>query len=701
MSRNGLRIAVDTGGTFTDLVVESEDGQIELFKSPTTPADPVLGVLDAVALAAEARRQTVRDLLGRTELLLHATTRALNAILGGTTARTALLVTEGHEDVLVLREGGRIGAFDFTREYPQPYVPRSLTFGIRERIGSAGEIVVPLDLTQAASVVDALAEKTVEAIAVCLLWAIANPDHERQLGALLRASLPDVAVTLSHELNPSIREYRRASSSAIDASLRPLMGEYLGSFERRLREAGFSGRGLMVTSAGGLLDFETIAESPVHALRSGPAMAAVAGRRCALTDADAENTIVVDCGGTSFDVSLVRSGRISRTSETWIGPRFTGLMTGFPSVDVRSIGAGGGSIASVDAGGLLHVGPESAGAEPGPACYGRGGDRPTVTDAAVVLGHLGPERFLDGAMLLDRRAAVDTVLRHVAGPLGLELEEAAAAILEVATERMVAAIEDITVSQAIDPADATIVAGGGAAGLGIAAIARRLGCPRVLIPDTAAALSAAGALASDLQADFSATHFATTVGFDRAGINETLARLTRRCDDFLRQIGSDASRCRTEYFAQARYPGQVWDIELPLRAGRFGDGFDERALSDDFHELHQMTFAVSQPRSPVEVVGWRARAVSELSGRREPTHSRPRAGPAPAGRDAWFAGRGRVTATMLLLDQMGIEDRVEGPAFVESKLTTVVVPPGDAIRRLATGTLSLTIGGERREGRPT
>ncbi len=698
MSADRLRVAIDTGGTFTDLVIESPYGQLDLFKAATTTDDPVRGVLDVVRVAAEASGETRRELLGRIELLLHGTTHALNAMLGGATARTALLVTEGHEDLLVMREGGRIGAFDFTREYPQPYIPRSLTFGIRERIGAAGEVVVPLDSAQVASVVEGLARERVEAVAVCLLWAIANPEHELAVAALVRDSLPDVPITLSHVLNPTIREYRRASSTAIDASLRPLMGEYLRSFDRRLRDAGFSGRALMVTSGGGLLELEMMADSPVHALKSGPSMAPVAGRGAARRNAGADTAIVVDCGGTSFDVSLVRSGQISRTNETWIGPRFEGVMTGFHSVDVRSIGAGGGSIARVDRGGLLHVGPESAGADPGPACYGHGGHRPTVTDAAVVLGYLDPERFLGGAMPLQRRAAVAAVSEQVAEPLGVEHDEAAAAILEVANEKMVQAIEEITVRQGIDPTEATIVAGGGAAGLSIGAIARRLGCPQILIPSAAAALSAAGALASDLQADFYAAQFATTAEFERLSVNEMLKGLARRCEEFLARLGSDPSHSRVDYFAQARYPGQVWEIELPLRSGRFDDASDVQTLSDDFHRLHREVFAVSQPDAPVEIVGWRASAVYQLPRVGERAPSTQEGGEPPPNRDAWFPGLGRVSVPVLSLELMTGEDRVRGPAFVESKLTTVVVAPDHTARRLETGTLSIVTGADRPEG---
>src|SRR5581483_7888409 len=471
-----MRFAVDTGGTFTDLVVEDDDGVLHLFKSPTRPDDPVRGVLDVLDVAAG---ELGDDLLARGAVFVHATTRAINAVLTGTTARTAFLTTGGHPDVLLFREGGRTDPFNFTRPYPQPYLPRSLTFEVPERIDAEGEVVEPLDEEAVVSICSRLRELGVEAVGVCLLWSIANPAHEQRVGELLEEHLPGVPYTLSHRLNPSIREYRRASSTCIDASLKPVMSEYLRSLEGRLRDAGFAGRVLMVTSAGGVLDAAAVAEAPIHSLGSGPAMAPVAGP-----------------GRTSYDVSLVRRGRIPWTRETWLGEPFFGHMTGFPSVDVKSIGAGGGSIGWVDEGGLLHVGPESAGSAPGPACYGRGGVRPTVTDAALALGYLDPDYFLGGAMRLDAAAASAALREHVAEPLGLSVEDAAAAMLRVATELMVRAIEEITLHQGIDPRSAVLVGGGGAAGLNSVAIARRLGCPQLIVPAVGPALSAAGALIS-------------------------------------------------------------------------------------------------------------------------------------------------------------------------------------------------------------
>ena len=391
-----MRLSVDVGGTFTDLVLEAGDGTFRLFKSPTRPDDPVQGCLEVVQQAADADGRDRAALLGECELFLHATTRATNAVLTGRTARTAFLTTEGHPDIFLLREGGRVDPFDNTVPFPEPLVPRRLTFEIPERIRADGVVHKPLDEDAVLAVIERLKAAQIEAVGVCLIWSIVNPDHEERVGALLDAHLPGVPYTLSHRLNPSLREYRRASSACIDASLKPVMTGYLSSLEARLREAGFNGRLLTVTSQGGVVD----------AARPG-------GDADPLPEFRPGNGA---CRGASFRRRRGRRGHGHRrrtpaapaTTSRWSarggfpgpgrhgsGPRIRGHMTGFPSVDVRSVGAGGGSIAWVDPGGMLHVGPDSAGSVPGPACYGQGGSEPTVTDAALALGYIDAD-FLPG-----------------------------------------------------------------------------------------------------------------------------------------------------------------------------------------------------------------------------------------------------------------------------------------------------------------
>ncbi len=685
-----MRLACDTGGTFTDLVVERA-GEIRLFKASTVPADPVQGVLDVLGLAAVAFGLDRAAFLAEATTFIHGTTRAINAILTGNTARTAFLTTEGHPDVLVIREGGRIEPFNFMVPYPEPYVPKRLTFEVPERIDAAGRVVLPLDEAAMLAIIERLKELEVEAVGVCLLWSVVNGVHERRVGELLAAHLPGVAVTLSHVLNPTLREYRRASATVIDASLKPLMFAYLDGLTDRLREAGFRGRTLMVTSGGGIMDAEDVARSPIHSINSGPAMAPVAGRFYADRDFGSAMAIVADTGGTSYDVSLVRDGRIPWTRETWLGQRFRGHMTGFPSVDVKSIGAGGGSIAWVDSGGLLRVGPGSAGSTPGPVAYGKGGTEPTVTDCSLILGHIDADFFLGGAMPLDRAAAVAALDTKVASRLGLQVEEAAAAVLALATEKMVGAIDEITVNQGIDPSSAVLIGGGGAAGLNAVAVGRRLGCAGVLIPEAGAVLSAAGALMSELASDYARMLFTTSQTFAHDAVDAVLAELERRCEAFARGPGEGALETTIEFSAEARYPHQIWEIEVPL-AGRRIDGPEAlAALKSAFHDTHKTIFEISDPGSGVEFVTWRARVRCRLraagAGRVPPP-----AGGAdlPASRRVYVAGTGWVEARIARFEAMRPDEPLPGPAIVESSFTTVVVDPGTTAVRTAGGGLRVT-----------
>lgn len=682
-----MRFACDTGGTFTDLIVEDDDGALTMYKASTTPSDPVKGVLDALALAAADRDISLGELLAQGDMLIHGTTHAINAIITGNTARTAFLTTAGHPDVLVLREGGRIEPFNFVAPYPDPYVPRALTFEVPERINSAGNAHTPLDESATIEIIRQLKIAEVEAVAVCFLWSISNPAHELRVGELLEEHLPGVPYTLSHQINPALREYRRASATAIDASLKPLMGKYLGGLTARLTAAGFAGRTLVLTSQGGMLDASDLAQRPIHAINSGPSMAPIAGRNYAAIDSGAANVIIADTGGTTYDVSLVRDGRIPLTKETWIGQPFRGHMTGFPSIDIKSVGAGGGSIAWVDAGGLLHVGPQSAGAVPGPVCYGAGGVEPTVTDACVTLGYLDPHYFLGGTMTLDAEGARKAVEDYVARPLGLTVEDAAASILSVATENMVQAISDITVDQGIDPADAVLIGGGGAAGLNSIYIARRLGCPTLLIPETGAGLSAAGALMSDLSNEYRATFFTTSDGFDRDSVNLTLDGLRAEALAFIDGPGSNAVSSEIEFAVEARYASQVWEIEVPLPFERFSNDDQLDALNEAFHAMHERIFAVRDPGSVIEYVGWTATARCGLRAGGPGRLAAGKGHDVSGTRKVYFAGEGTVEATLYDFEAMESGKQHMGPAIIESPFTTVIADSATSFERTPSGSL--------------
>jgi len=669
-----FRIAVDTGGTFSDVVLADDAGHFSLSKAPTTPGKIFDGISQALEFAATERALGMRELLAQTDVLIYATTRSTNAIITGTTARTALITTEGFPDTLVFREGGKLRPFDFRQPYPEPYIPKRLTFEMPERISSEGDVVRELSEGDAVAVLREVAAAGVEAIAVSLLWSIANPAHEELIGSLIERELPGVPYTLSARLNPIIREYRRTSSAAIDASLKPLMQAHLSDMDRDLRAAGFAGELLVVTSFGGVLRLEDTTQRPLYTVNSGPAMAPVAGKEVA---APIDNIVVCDTGGTSFDVSVVRGGEVQFTRETWLDGLFTGHITGLSSVDVKNVGAGGGSIAWIDSGGLLRVGPQSAGAEPGPACYGHGGTDATVTDAAVVLGYIDPAYFLGGKLELDAAAAHSAVERAVAGPLGFSVQRAAWAILAVANEHMVGAVREITINQGIDPRESIVIAGGGAGGLTMSKIAEELGCDKVLVPQTAAALSATGGLLGDVVAEFTVSRRADTNAFDRDLVNEGLADLDRQIEAFFAQMDVPADARMQDYVVEARYPYQVWELDVALPSRRFESQADVDALVAAFHETHERVFAVKELGQSVECLYWKGRARVHLP---KPTLAaatgEAQGAPSAEPRPMWWGGDDPQQTPVFLGAALSAGERIAGPAVVELPTTTVVVYPG-------------------------
>jgi N-methylhydantoinase A len=673
-------ISVDTGGTFTDLVLADTDSVLGLFKSATTPSDLFVGIAGAIEQAAAYVGSPASELLARTRVFVYSTTRSTNAILEGKVAKTAFLTTRGNRDILLYREGGKDQPHNLALPYKTPYVPRRLCFELTERILSDGSVAVEFDEEQARATIARIGELEVEAIGVCLLWSVLNPDHELRIGELISELLPGVEYSLSHQVNRIVREYRRASSTVIDASIKPLMREHLADLEGRLRGLGFAGEPLMVTHvSGGVMRTDQICERPIQTVDSGPSLAPVAGIVYSAVEPDvkAPDVLVVDTGGTSFDVSIAHEGDILYTREKWLGPRWYGHMTGLPAVDTQSIGAGGGSIAKVDAGGLLHVGPDSAGAEPGPAAYGKGGTEPTVTDAALVLGYIDPDNFLGGKMRLDLEAARAAVAAKVAEPLGLSPEGGAEAILRVASESMRGFITDMTVAQGRDPRQCILVAGGGAAGLNIVRIARDLGVRQIVIPRLAAGLSATGGQFSDISATFSVGRYAHTSSFDYDAVNGTLDELEQALGSFLDDVDQAGER-KLRFVCEARYDQQVWEIDVDLGAGRRFEGPGDVAwLQERFDEAHLNLFAVNQPGFPVEIVTWRGegriiRDKPALTSTDKPTES----GEVElSSRTGWFGAEG-VEMAVHRVEDMSALSRIEGPAVIEEPTTTIVLDPG-------------------------
>lgn len=664
------RIAVDTGGTFTDVVVGSNSGDMAVGKALTTYDRVFTGFEASVRRAAESVGWSGDDVLRNADVIVYGTTHATNAVLTGKVAKTALLTTDGFADTLLLREGGRRDAFDSKAAYPPPYIPRHLTFEITERISAEGDVLVELDEEQVREVLGSFREQGIEAVAVSFLWSIINDAHEKRVAELIQEILPGVPYTLSNAANPTIREYRRSSAASIDASLKPLMADHLGKLRSDLREYGFAGDLLVVTSEGAVLDVADVLDRPVLLLNSGPSMAPLVGAAAA---PDHDTVVVCDMGGTTFDVSLVENGVVRHTREAWLGEPFVGHLTGLSSVAVSSIGAGGGSIAWIDGGGLLRVGPQSARSTPGPAAYGRGGEEPTVTDACVALGYLDTEGF-EGGFTLNREAAVKAIDTRIAGPLKMDTLQAAQAILDVSANHMATAIRQSALEQGVDPRGALIVAGGGAGAMVAAIIGRLLEADTVLIPATAGVLAAYGAHRAPIATEFLSPLHNDTRSFDAGSASRAVEDLTAKAELFVKRFDGVGEEPKVTYFVDARYPGQAWDLRVYLDAAPDTSGDAAGIIERAFHEEHDRRNGTHDPDSRVEIITWgvrveiprpeHTRSDSELS-RTAEIH---RTDSIVFGGEPFSTQRYRGVT-------LAPRDKIVGPAVIDQPTTTIVVPP--------------------------
>lgn len=664
------RIAVDTGGTFTDVVVSNSDGLIALGKALTTYDRVFTGFESSVRRASESVGWDATDVLSHADVIVYGTTHATNAVLTGKVAKTSLLITKGFADTLLLREGGRRDVFDSHAAYPPPYVPRRLTYEVNERISAEGDILIPLDEAAVQETLHQMKAEGVEAIAVACLWSIINEAHERRIGELIGEVLPGVPFTLSHQANPSIREYRRASAATIDASLKPLMADHLGKLRADLVDSGFDGDLLVVTSEGAVLDVDDVLDRPVLLLNSGPSMAPLVGASAA---PEVETVVVCDMGGTTFDVSLVEKGVVRHTREAWLGEPFVGHLTGLSSVAVTSIGAGGGSIAWIDGGGLLRVGPQSARSTPGPAAYGRGGEEPTVTDACVVLGYLDAQGF-EGGFSLDRAAALKAVERKVAQALNMSTEDAAKAILEVSANHMATAIRQAALEQGVDPRGALIVAGGGAGAMVAAMIGELLETATVLIPATAGVLAAFGAHRAPIATEFLSPLHNDTRFFDKTSAESALGDLSRKASLFADRFSGMSESTVITFFVDARYPGQAWDLRVYLGNAPDLSGNAHEVIERAFHREHDRRNGTHDPESRVEIIAWGVRvevarpeqALASVESQKAPKVHRHD--------EITFGGRAYHTPRYRGVT-MSPGDHLVGPAVIDQPTTTIVIPP--------------------------
>lgn len=682
----GVRIGVDIGGTFTDIVLARADGTLHVAKVSSTPRDP-----------GEAVVRGLRDLLADTGIdprevieIVHGTTVGSNTILQKAGARTGLLTTRGFRDVL---EIGRIRTpemFDLTWDKPVPLIERRDRLEVDERIAADGTVVRPLDPASVEAAVDRLVADGVASIAICLINSYVNAAHEQAIERLIEARHPRLRLSASYRVLPEMKEYERTSTTVVNAYILPVMQAYLANLSDGLRGIGIEAPLLVVASNGGVVSAAAAAEKPVFAVGSGPA-AGVSGAGRLGVKSGSPDLIAFDMGGTTAKASLVEAGQPTLTTEYEFREgistpsRFIkagGYMLKVPAIDIAEVGAGAGSIASINSGGLLQVGPESAGADPGPACYGLGGERPTVADANVVLGYLNPHALAGGSMPVDRGRAEQAIVRYVAEPLGLDLTAAAHGIRAVANANMARAVRSVTVERGRDPREFALMCFGGAGALHAIDIARTLEIGRILVPELPGVFTAVGMLASDVEHHFVRAHAAALTGLDLDAANHALANVLQQAMAVLFDEGYDDDPSNVRLLADLRYAKQSSEISVPLPAPHFTSATIEQ-LTSDFVAAYRRAYGYASSETP-ELVNLRAVAVGRRPTRLEFGGLRVTAPPAPGvgGRRAVSFSRDAPAVETPVLDRSDIADRPRpGPAIIETYESTIPVPPGARVRR--------------------
>ena len=671
----GLRIGVDVGGTFTDFLVVDEAGNAEIHKTSTTPDDPSIGFFRGLQKAAARRGWQLDDFLQQVETIVHGTTITTNATLTGDGANTGFITTKGFRDVLNMRRG--LKERQFEKYSPPPaLVARSHIRVVEERINVSGDILTPLNEEDVRSAAQYFRGEGIEAVAVSFLWSFRNPVHELRVKEILEQELPGIYVSLSTEILPQIRLYERNSTTALNAYVGPVLTRYISRLLSQLETRTFTGNLLIMQSNGGVMSPQVAQRFASNTLLSGPAGAPMAGVFYGNTHGF-KNVITVDMGGTSFDVALVKDAEPGVTTEGMIGEH----RIASPILDIHTIGAGGGSIAWIDRGGLLAVGPKSAGAAPGPACYGRGGTLPTVTDAQYLLGYLDPAYFEEGELQFDAGAARTAIDEHIAQPLSMDPVAAADGIYQLVNNNMAAALGVVSVERGYDPREFVLVVAGGAGPIHAAAIARELDIPLILIPRESSVFCAAGMLISDLKHDYVRTYATDIDRVDTDQVTALFAEMTETARQTLKSEAVPDERIEVRYSADLRYIGQFNEVEVALPEGGQLTDKSIRDLCAAFHLKHDSLYGYSMPDADVELINLRITARGKTEKPAQEKHERSGADPNHAllgSRDAWFDDGFADTPVYDGLKLVN-GNRVNGPAVVVQPTTTIIVPPDFAL----------------------
>ena len=669
------RIGIDVGGTFTDIVLlDDATGQVWSTKVPSTPRDPSVGALDGLKRILTLSETTP----GNVGFVGHGTTIATNMVIEGKGAKTALLTTKGFRDILEIRRAwrhDRADLYDLFFENPPDLVPRARRLEVRERVLYDGRIETPLALEDVDQAMAELKADGVEAIAICFINSHVNPEHERRAFEHLKAKTNDAFVTASIEVNPEIMEYERTSTTVMNAVLGPRCGQYGRTFERRVREAGVKSKLYFMQSNGGLTPPEIASDRPVTLLESGPAGGVTAAVRVCERMGIA-NAITGDMGGTSFDVSLIRDGKPEVRNDTLL----KSYTVRCPNIDIISVGAGGGSIAWIDEGGGVHVGPQSAGADPGPACYGRGGTRPTVTDCNVILGHVEPESFLGGDFKLDVAAAERAVKEHLADPLGITVVEAARSVRAIANALMAQAVRLVTVERGYDPRDFAYLAFGGAGPVHAVELARELQMPTVVLPPMPGLFSAFGMLVADMLHDLQASIVKTLDELSPQELAARFSELEGKAQALMRDAEVDPAQVKIERRIDCCYLAQAETLQIAIPDGPIDQGTID-AVAEGFEREHQRHWNFVQPDRPVRAVNIRLRVAGSIGTHMSGTDAaRADAEPKPAGEAKLYLDGGFRTVPRYRRADLRPGDALEGPLVVEEPSTRLPIDVGDRLR---------------------
>lgn len=670
------RLGVDAGGTFTDFVLADDAGHIHLFKATSTPEDGTKAIAEGFAQIAETMGIPMARILEQTELCVNGTTVALNALIQHKGVKTGLLCTAGHEDSLEIRLGHKEEGYRYDAEYPAAriLVDRHLRVPVRERVISDGTVRTALNEDDVRAACELFRREKVQAVAVSFLWSVANDAHEKRAAQIVRDMLPGVYVSVGTEVFPQMREYTRTSTTVVNAYLGPVLAAYVDSIDAFYKQAGVKVPVRYFQSNGGMAAREAMVGRAVNAINSGPASAPMAGRHVA-KPLGFDNYITVDMGGTSFDITLTKDGKTNVSKDM----DFLRYRIGCPMIQVETLGAGGGSIAWIDSMGVLNVGPQSAGAHPGPACYQRGGTLPTVTDANVTLGYLNPEHLLGGRLKIDAQAARRAIEQHVAKPLGISVEQAAFGIFSIVNNNMVNGIRRVSIERGYDPRDFALIGAGGATALHITALAREIGIKSVLVPKLASGLCAFGQILSDVRYNYMA---ATPMRLDeRADLNTIESRfqdLEAQAIAALRSEGVAPGDIVFQRNIDMRYLGQVHECTVDIGNSPVNDA-TIATIRAAFHQLHRQLFTYDEPDSMIEVVN----IESTVSGRTKPLVHKALEVSAGIGqalkchRNMIFSPEAQAQSTPVYDGQkLGAKDCIVGPAVIEEPTTTIVIQPG-------------------------